>query len=109
MLPPFEPLGRWWDRNTEIDLIGLNKTENSILFVETKWNKKPLEAGVLKDLKQKSQKVKWGRKGRKEYFALVAKGGFSERLIKEAQKEEVVLILEDKIYETNWSRKTRNS
>lgn len=97
MLPAFEQLGRWWDRNTEIDLVGLNKTENSILFVETKWNKKPLGRGVLQELKQKSQKVKWGGKGRKEYFALVAKGGFSEELVKEAQKENVVLIQEDRV------------
>ncbi|HLC26380.1 MAG TPA: DUF234 domain-containing protein, partial [bacterium] len=25
-------IGRWWDRNQEIDLVGVNDSENSILF-----------------------------------------------------------------------------
>lgn len=100
-LPHFEQMGRWWDKDTEIDLVGLNKEENGILFVETKWNNKPLDVRVLQDLKKKSKKVKWGRKNRKEYFALVAKGGFSEELIRQVEKEGTMFILEDKIYETN--------
>jgi len=96
-LPPFERLGRWWDKNTEIDLVGLNKVENRILFVETKWKKNQLGIGVLQDLRQKSQEVKWGSKNRKEFFALVAKNGFTKNLIKQAQKEGVLLIHKDKI------------
>ena len=101
-LTPFFPLvGRWWDKDTEIDLVGLNEEEKAILFVETKWNKKPLGRGVLQELKQKSQKVEWGSKGRKEYFALAAKGGFSEELTEEAQREGVLLIKEDKLIFTS--------
>ena len=96
-LPPFEQLGRWWNKNTEIDLIGLNKTENSILFTETKWNKNPIDVRVLHNLKKKSQEVKWGNKNRKEFFALVAKGGFTKKLIAKAKKENILLIQEDKI------------
>lgn len=94
--PHFEQMGRWWDKDTEIDLVGLNKGENSILFVETKWSKKPIGGRVLQELKQKARKVKWGKKDRKEYFALVAKSGFSEDLVKEAKKKGVILIREDK-------------
>ena len=97
VLPSFEHLGRWWDRNTEIDLVGLNKKENSILFVETKWNKKPLSVGILGKLKQKAQRVKWGKRGRKEYFALAAKGGFTKKLTDQARKEGIVLIKKDQI------------
>lgn len=94
-LPHFEQMGRWWDKNTEIDLVALNSEENSILFVETKWNEKPLDSRVLHSLKTKAQKVKWGRKGRKEHFALVARGGFDEKLIKDAEKQNITLIKED--------------
>ena len=97
VLPNFEQMGRWWDKETEIDLVGLNKTDNSILFVETKWNAKPLGIGILDDLKRKAQKVEWGRRGRKEYYALVSKGGFNDELIKESKKEGVVLIKENKV------------
>lgn len=98
LLPHFEQTGRWWDKNTEIDLVGLNKGDDSILFVETKWNTKPLDIDVLVDLKKSSKAIKWGSEKRKEYFALVAKGGFSEELIKKAEKENVLLILEDRIF-----------
>lgn len=96
-LPHFEKLGRWWDGSNEIDLVGLNKRENTILFVETKWNNKPIGTEVLNALKNKSKEVAWGRPGRKEYFGLVAKGGFTNELIKLAKQENVLLIQEDKI------------
>ena len=100
-LPYFEQLGRWWDKNTEIDLVGLNKTDNSILFVETKWNTKPLGADVLEDLKRKAQKVEWGRPGRKEYFALITKAGFEKKLMERSKSEGVVLIKEDHMYSSS--------
>ncbi len=98
-LPQFEQLGRWWDKNTEIDLVGLNEQDNSILFVETKWNIKPIGINILNKLKRKSKQVHWGKEGRKEYFALVAKGGFMEELQEQAKKENVILIQEDKMLE----------
>jgi len=96
-LPHFEHLGRWWDKNTEIDLVGLNKTDHSILFVETKWNTKPLGTNVVDDLKRKAQKFEWGREKGKEYFALVAKGGFNKELIERSKSEGIVLVEEDRI------------
>ncbi len=95
-LPRFEQLGRWWDKNTEIDLVGLNKYDDRILFVETKWNNQPIGINVFNKLKEKSKQVKWGSEKRKEYFALVAKGGFTTELIDQAKEENVLLIHEDR-------------
>ena len=95
-LPVFEQFGRWWDKDTaEIDLVGLNGHDNSILFVETKWSTKPIGTEVLNHLKKNAGQVSWGRLGRKEYFALIAKGGFTDELKEQAKKEKVVLIQED--------------
>lgn len=94
-LPHFEEFGRWWDKDTEIDLVGLNQTDNTMLFVETKWNAKPIGTEVLNTLKKKSQQVQWGKRNRKEYYALIAKGGFTDQLIETAKKDNVVLIQED--------------
>ncbi|PIR56832.1 MAG: ATP-binding protein [Parcubacteria group bacterium CG10_big_fil_rev_8_21_14_0_10_41_35] len=99
LTPVWPLLGRWWDKNTEIDLVGLNEEENAILFGEAKWNIKPLEAAVLGELKQKAKSVNWGKENRREYFVLAAKGGFSPELIKIAKKEGVFLIKEDKLIE----------
>jgi len=96
-LPVFEKFGRWWSKDCEIDLVGLNERENSILFVETKWNTKPIGTEVLNELKSNSAKVIWGKPNRKEYFALVAKGGFTDELIAHATKEGIALIQEDNL------------
>jgi hypothetical protein len=97
VLPHFNKLGRWWNNKIEIDLVGLNKDTNQILFVETKWNDKPLTPTVYYRLKEKAKEVKWGENGRKEYFALVAKGEFSPKLINLAKKKGIVLIEKDKV------------
>ncbi len=97
-LPHFEQMGRWWDnKDTEIDLVGLNEKEDSILFVETKWNTKPIGTEVLNALKGKAQKLQWGSQNRKDYYALVAKSGFTDQLIEQAKNENILLIQEDKI------------
>ena len=99
VLPHFEELGRWWNKNTEIDVVGLNQQDNTILFVETKWNTKPIGTEVLNRLKAKSQQVQWHNENRKEYFALIAKSGFTNELIEQAKTEKIVLIQEDKALE----------
>lgn len=97
LLPNFELMGRWWDKDTELDLVGLNREENAILFGETKWNSKPIGTEVLNELKAKSKKVVWGKPGRKEYFVLTSKSGFTRMLLDEAKKQGVVLIQEDRV------------
>lgn len=96
-LPNFEVMGRWWDKNTEIDLLGLDSNTDSILFVETKWSQKPIDLDVLLVLQQKSKAVSWGSAGRHEYFGLVSAAGFTPRLKNLAKQENVLLIQEDHV------------
>ena len=93
----FEVYGRWWDRNEEIDLIALNSKTNEILFGEVKWSNKPVGTNIYEDLKKKSQRVEWGKKKRKEYFALFSKSGFTPDMEKMAKKEKVYLFRKDKL------------
>jgi len=69
----FDTYGRWWDKNDEIDLIAINSQTNEILFGEVKWSNKPVGINIYQFLKKKSEKVVWGRKNRKGYFALFSK------------------------------------
>lgn len=96
-LPHFNSLGRWWDGTTEIDLVGLNEEDNTILFVETKWSNQQLRTDILDSLKQKAQQIVWGKPNRKEHFALVSKSGFSSELVEHAKAENALLIVEDKL------------
>jgi AAA+ ATPase superfamily predicted ATPase len=92
---PFTALGRWWDRNEEIDIVGLNKDLNSILFGEVKWSERPVGTNIYEELKSKAQKLQWGKKGRKDFFCLFSKKGFTEAMIKRAKEENVLLFKEN--------------
>jgi hypothetical protein len=95
---PFKAIGRWWDKNEEIDLIGINPDLDSILFGETKWSEKPVGVDVYEMLKTKSKNVPWGSKVRSDFFCLFSKKGFTESMLKTAKKERVILFSGEKIH-----------
>lgn len=94
---PLLKLGRWWDNNAEIDIVGLNEKENKILFGEVKWSNKNVGTNIYRELKGKAQNVQWGRKDRKEYFCLFSRSGFTDEMIKLAGKEKIYLFHKDKL------------
>ena len=96
---PINKIGRWWDRNEEIDIVALNEEENKILFGEVKWSNKPVGVDIYNSLKRKSLKVELHKDRRNEYFCLFSKSGFTESMLKAAKKEKVTLFHKDKIIE----------
>ena len=92
---PFSAVGRWWDRNSEVDLLAVNKQLDSVLFGEVKWTEKPTGVDLYEELKQKSRNVGWGSKKRKEYFCLFSKKGFTEAMMKRGKEEGVKLFKEN--------------
>jgi len=92
-----ERIGRWWDKNEEIDIVALNEKENKILFGEVKWSNKPIGVNVYEDLKRKVKIVSWGNEDRIEYFSLFSKNGFTDDMKKVAKMENVILFHEDKL------------
>ena len=99
ILIPFEMSGRWWDRNEEIDLMALNQRTREILFGEVKWSDKPVGTNIYEELKAKAAKVEWGKKkkGRKEYFVLFSKSGFTQDMIEKAGQDNVFLFHQDQL------------
>ena len=93
----FPQIGRWWDNNTEIDLVGLDKEKNAILFGEVKWTNQPVGFDVLNALIEKSKKVIWGKAGRFEQFVLVSKSGFTPKLKLFAKENGIWLFEKDTI------------
>ncbi len=94
---PFSAIGRWWDRNKEIDIIAFNRENDAIMFCEVKWSEKPVGTNIYENLKQKSSKVRWGGNERKEYFCLFSKKGFTAAMVKLARKDNVALFHENKL------------
>jgi AAA+ ATPase superfamily predicted ATPase len=93
---PLQRVGRWWDPQDEIDVVGINEEANGILFGEVKWSSKPLGTNILQDLKVKAARVQWGRKGRREVFALVSRAGYTPQMRKVARQEGVLLFERDR-------------
>lgn len=89
---PFDKLGRWWDRNEEIDIVGINKELNAILFAEVKWSEKPVGVNILNELKTKTEKVQWGNSKTAKHFALFSRKRFTNEMLKLAGREKVVLF-----------------
>jgi len=92
--PDVNRVGRWWQKSEDIDIVGLNEKENTILFGECKWSKNRVDKKLLNDLKQKSEYVKWKIGKRTEKFILFSKSGFTEEL-KNIAKEKTDLELYD--------------
>jgi AAA+ ATPase superfamily predicted ATPase len=93
---PFTAVGRWWDRNEEIDVVALNKESDSILFCEVKWSEKPVGTNIYEALKLKARKIQWGSNKRKEYYCLFSKKDFTSSMKKLAKQEGISLFHEDK-------------
>lgn len=92
---PIEKVGRWWEREKEIDVVALSERENKIAFGECKWSSRPVGIDILKNLEGKAPFVQWGKEDRKEFFVLFSKSGFTAEM-KKIAKERTDIVLVDK-------------
>lgn len=88
----FNKVGRWWTKDAEIDITGINEDEDAILFGEAKWSEKPVGVNILNELKTKAEKVEWGNNKTTKHFALFSRKGFTSDMLKLAKREKVVLL-----------------
>ncbi|MBN1829612.1 MAG: ATP-binding protein [Deltaproteobacteria bacterium] len=96
---PMDKVGRWWDKNEEIDIVALNEDKRKALFGEAKWSHKPVGVDVYEKLKRKTQFVEWNRGERKESFCLFSRSGFTKEMLKLAGEERIALFHGDKMLE----------
>ena len=69
----YQEMGRWWYKENEIDIVGLNPDEKKILFGECKWSEDVDPRSLYHKLKEKKDEVRWNEQNRKEEFVLFAK------------------------------------
>ncbi|RLE99010.1 MAG: hypothetical protein DRJ63_06545 [Thermoprotei archaeon] len=80
----FNKIGKWWNGETEIDIVALDEKEKRVYFVEVKWTNKPVDKRVLYSLISKSENFKW--KKRENIYIIYSKTGFTFK-----EEENVVL------------------
>jgi len=78
--------GRWWDKNTEIDVVGI--ADDFVIFGECKWQNRKVTMKVLNDLIEKSKKIE----AKNKKYILFSKRGFSDELVKFANKNENIVL-----------------
>lgn len=78
----FTKIGRWWQKDKEIDILALNDATKKIMFCECKWQDKVDVKKILAELKEKAKYVQWNNENRKEYYAIFAKS-FKEKICEE--------------------------
>ena len=92
---PFSGIGRWWDKNEEIDVVAVNEYEKKILFTEVKWRNKLIGLSVYNNLVKKSSFVLWNKGQRQEYYCLFSKSGFTRELIQLSQEAGNLYLFEN--------------
>jgi AAA+ ATPase superfamily predicted ATPase len=93
----FTTLGRWWERNEEIDIVALDETQNVAWFGECKWSRKKVGLDIYEDLLRKSRLVSWQGSTRRDRYILFSRSGFTEAMAARAKEEGVVLIHGDSL------------
>ena len=89
----FSKLGRYWDSNTEIDVVALDPEDNNMIVGECKYWNTPVGISVLESLEEKTTRVSWNRDKRKVWYVLFSINGFSEKLKEAAKQREDVLLI----------------
>lgn len=77
----YEKVGKWWYKDDEIDVVGLDGEKNKLLLGECKWSDNPVGKGLFYKLKEKENKVRWKKSKREMEYLLFSKSGFEEDLI----------------------------
>ncbi len=90
----FSKIGRYWDKNTEIDIAAIEPESKELILGECKYWKEPVGINVLSALEEKAKTVSWNKADRKTWFVLFSTGGFTPELKELAQKRDDVILSE---------------
>ncbi|GAB7020333.1 DUF234 domain-containing protein [Halostagnicola bangensis] len=73
-------VGRWWDKEAKIDVVGLNPQTNTLLLGECKWTNTPVGTSLLTDIEALEPDVRWNGSDRTVEYALFSRSGFTDEL-----------------------------
>lgn len=90
----FQKVGRWWNNNTEIDIVALDNQGNNIVFGECKYWANKIGVDVFNSLEEKAKKVDWKQNERHEWYVLFNISGFTDEVIELADKRKDILLCE---------------
>ena len=88
----YEHVGRWWKRDNEIDIVGLEKGMPPLVG-ECKWSKNKVNVDTYLALRHKFTPFQAAEKNNVTMrYALFSRSGFTKRMKSLAAKEDVLLV-----------------
>ena len=85
-------VGKWWNKNTEIDIVGVNDDEKFAVFAECKYKNNKVGVDVLNALMEKADIVKEYKEYKKEYV-IFSVSRFDAKLVKIARTMKNVKLM----------------
>jgi len=84
---PFQPLevGAAWTRTAQVDVVGVNPREGTLILGECKWSPEPVKAEVLRKLVSRTEAVLPREKRWRVHFVVFARGGWTRGMAAEAE------------------------
>jgi len=95
----FTQIGRWWSKDNEIDIIGLEQKTPSF-FAECKWKNSKMSIGDYKHLIEKLEKTQMSIKN--PYILLFSKSGFENNLLEISKNDENLMLIDLNKMKNDW-------
>jgi len=90
----FDKVGRWWNNDTEIDIVAIDRSGKDIVFGECKYRTDKTGINVLSELEQKANRVDWKISERRNHFILFSINGFSDELTKLSKIRKDLILMD---------------
>jgi uncharacterized protein len=86
---PFLPdqVGSAWTKKAQVDVVGINRMEHTLILGECKWNRHPMDSDVLQTLVEKTEAILPGEGTWRVFFLGFARDGWTPQALEYAQKE----------------------
>lgn len=91
----FDKIGRYWQGETEIDIVAFEMNRNQALLAECKWSTKPVGINILDDLVKKSAVIQNEMNFNQVYYAIFSRSGFTDALKKIKRPDLMLFDLKD--------------
>lgn len=90
----FSQLGKWWQKDVEIDLIAQDEKTKNVTFIECKWQEQVDAKKIVQQLAKKAEYYSWNKSARKNNYILFAKS-FKSKTIGKLNEETLLYDLKD--------------
>lgn len=95
----YTKIGRWWNKDTELDIMAVDKDKNNFILGECKFKNSAFDLSELNDT---IVKFKPKKEAAKVYYYLFSKNGFTDNVITAAKEKGIKLITVDELFRVTY-------